>query len=64
MRRDKDNIKIDLREIVFEQMYLFELAHNKGSNGGCLNSTVDMKVYPKVSGLAAWSEISEWYSCH
>jgi len=22
------------------------------------------RVYPKVSGLAAWSENCKWYSCH
>jgi hypothetical protein len=25
--------------------------------------TEDTRVYPKVSGLAAWSENCKWYSC-
>jgi hypothetical protein len=35
-----------------------------GVNGRILNgSKRNTRVYPKVSGLAAWSENRKWYSC-
>jgi len=39
-------------------MYLHTQFHIPSSSGYLVT-----RVYPKVSGLAAWSENCKWYSC-